>query len=140
MLVLLILLAATGGSFYHTLTKSLPCLNSPFASLTVSYLTSAAVTFILLLVFTGFNGIGESFAMLDYKSVLIGVSLVFIETGFFYMYKYGGQLTVMHLLTSSVQTMIILVCGLMIFNEKLSITNFTGVALSIIGIFLIIKK
>lgn len=141
MYITMLLLAAVCGTCYHTVTKMLPDFDHPFASLTVSYLTSAVCCFLILLVVNSKaqTSIAASFAQLNWKSIAIGVVLVGVEAGIYYLYKSGSALSVTPLVLSVAQTIITVIVGVLLFKEKISLANSVGIILCLAGAYLAVK-
>jgi drug/metabolite transporter (DMT)-like permease len=136
----MLVLAAICGTAYHMMTKMLPDLHQPFASLCVTYFMGAIICFLLLVFFCGFKGVVPAFAALDIKSFLIGIALVGVETGIYFLYKAGSAITVTPLLLSSAQTVLTLLIGLLLFREELSAVNLAGIFLCLAGSYLAVRK
>ena len=142
MFLLSLLLAAFAGASYHFLTKTLPEFKYPFASLVVSYLAAAAICLILAALFSGKDGKGAfaaAFRSLNVKSVLVGLALIGIDSGVFFLYRLGGEVSVISILTSALQSLLLVLIGILVFRERVTPTNVLGMVLSLGGVYFLTR-
>lgn len=136
----MIFLAALSGASYHFLTKTLPPMDHPFASLTISYLVSAAVCLILTVLMRSGEGVSAAFKTLNLRSALVGVALVGIEAGIFFLYKLGGAISAISVLIAAVQAIVLLFLGYLVLREQIGVANIGGIFVVLLGIFLLTRK
>jgi len=135
-IVILTAAAAFLGSCYHIATKSLPDLEHPFASLSVTYFCAACLSLAMMLI-TVKGKSREAYCALNIKSVVIGLMLVGVDGSIFYLYsKCASGLAETPLIISSAQTLVTVLAGVLLFSEHLRLLNYIGIILCLAGAFL----
>lgn len=132
-----VIFAGACNTAFHSLTKLLPKFKHPFASLTVSYLVAAAVSFLCCIFVDGPQNVSAAFQCINGYSIVIGFALVGVETGLFYLYRADSPLSTTHLLVSIAETAVNVAVGIALFREELNLTNILGLAIGILGTFLV---
>lgn len=125
---------------YHFCTKSVPAGISPFASLLVSYLVSAALSAVMFFALNGRTSLIGEFGKLNWASIVLGISIVGLEVGWIYAYKAGWQISKGFIVQSAFITLILLGAGYLLYNEALTWNKILGAAICLIGLGLINYK
>ena len=130
-----IALAVLSNIVYQICTKSVPKDMDPLASLTVTYLVSAAACGILYFVLNR----GQERNLLKEYSRLNWAPFVLIglEVGFIYAYKAGWQVSTAAVVQSSVLAAALLFVGFALYHEALTWQKLVGVAVCLAGITII---
>ncbi len=115
-------------------------MNHPFASLTISYFIGALVCFFLLIIEHRGHNISYSFLELNWTSILIGIVLVGVETGLYYLYKNGNYLSSTALIISVAQTITNTITAYIIFRERPSAVIVLGLIIGVTGSYLAISN
>ena len=84
-----IALVVLSNTFYQICAKEVPEKMDPFASLTVTYLVGAAVSFALFGLLNRGGSIVAEYQKLNWAPFVLGLVLVGLETGFIYAYRAG---------------------------------------------------
>lgn len=126
--------------FYNLLTKAMPAHTNPFAGLVIAYLSAAGISLTLLLFNVQVKGIAAAFQSVNWTSIALGVSLVFLELGYIQAYRIGWNISVCSLVANISLAMILLVVGILFFHERLSTNQMIGMALCVIGLFFVNKR
>lgn len=140
MYFILILVSAISNTSFHSLTKSLPKMDHPFASLTVSFFIGSAMCVLLLLLTKGGQSVSEAFCSLNWISAFIGVLLFGIETSLYYLYRGGSPISSTALVISVVQTIFNLLLASLLLREDLKPVNIIGIVMCLAGTFLVVQK
>ncbi|MDO4517988.1 MAG: hypothetical protein Q4B78_02135, partial [Bacillota bacterium] len=90
-----------GNVAYQICAKSVPASLDPFASLTVTYLTAAAASFVIYSIFNRGENIIMELHKLNPTPFIFGAVLVILEGGFIYAYKVGWQVSILTIVQSS---------------------------------------
>ena len=135
-----ILLIVGSNVFYNLLTKAPPAGADPLAALVVTYLTAAAATFLLLLASGRGQGLGAAFRSVNWTSLALGFSIIGLEFGYIQAYRAGWNISVCSLAANIALAVILLALGLTVFRERLSGSQFFGVALCLAGLFFINRR
>ena len=77
---------------------------------------------------------------LNWTTLVLAVVVVFLDLGFFMLYRGGFDVSVAQLITQSAGALLLLIIGVAFFAEKLSAVNVGGILLCIIGLWLVNKK
>jgi multidrug transporter EmrE-like cation transporter len=133
-----IAIAATVG--YHVVLKLTPVGANPYLSLAVTYAVTTAVFALGYAVMPGPAGFRAALGELNWTALALGVVVVFLDFGFFMLYRGGFDVSLGQLITQSAGALLLLLVGVAFFAEKLSLTNVGGILLCIAGLWLINKK
>lgn len=135
-----ILLAVVSNVFYQVSQKLTPSNVNPILSLIVTYSTALFVCMIILPFYPAREGIMESFRKMNWASIVLGISIVGIETGFLFAYRAGWNISLAQLFATAMITLMLVPIGILFFNEKLSIINLAGIVLCFAGFVLLSFK
>ena len=133
-----IAIAATVG--YHVVLKLTPTGSNPYLSLAVSYAVTTAVFGVAYAVMPGPGPFRAALGELNWTALALGFVVVFLDFGFFMLYRGGFDVSLGQLITQSAGALLLLLVGVAFFAEKLSLTNVGGILLCIAGLWLINKK
>jgi uncharacterized membrane protein len=103
----------------------------------VSYAVAIVITLILLPLFSRTSSLVDDFRVLNLSSVLVGISIVGVELGFLLAYRYGWQLNLAALTSSTVLSVLLVLIGWIIFHEGWSIKHTIGVIFCLTGLYLL---
>jgi drug/metabolite transporter (DMT)-like permease len=128
-----ITLTIVSNILYHLFQKSIAPKANPLFSLTVTYFTAALISLILWPFFTNGNNLSTSFRNLNWASFALGIVIIGLELGFLLAYRAGWNITLGSLVSNLTVSLLLIPIGIILFKERLSLTNVVGIALSIIG-------
>ena len=136
-----ILLVVISNTFYHISAKSTPGDVNPLASLLVTYLIAAATTFVLLLL-NQWTAKGEllPFKGINWTSFVLGFCVVGLEYGYLMAYRAGWNISIGSLIANIALAIILIIVGVLLFKEHISVYQLIGIALCIVGLVFINKK
>ena len=77
---------------------------------------------------------------LNWTTPVLGLVVVFLDLGFFMLYRGGFDVSLGQLITQSAGALLLLIIGVAFFAEKLSLVNVGGILLCVVGLWLINKK
>ncbi|TCL75089.1 hypothetical protein EDC14_100319 [Hydrogenispora ethanolica] len=132
-----IFLVVISNVFYHISQKSTPVAAHPILSLTVTYLTAAAFTLILLPFFPLQEGLAASLKKLNWTCLSLGIAIVGLELGFLLAYRAGWNISVAQFFSTVIITLVLIPVGLLFFQEKMTLINGLGILLCLGGFMLI---
>lgn len=133
-------LVVLANIFYQVCAKEVPDKMDPFASLTVTYLIAAVFSAILFFTINrGGNLIGE-YAKMNWAPMVLGLSIVGLETGFIYAYKAGWQVSTASIVQSSILAVALIFVGWLLYHESLSLFKLVGIVICMIGLVFINYK
>lgn len=133
--VALIVLANT---FYNICAKSFPSSLNPFAALTVTYLLSAALAFILYFVTKDDkSSLLEEYSRLNWVPFAFGFCLLGLETGFIYAFKAGWMISTTAIVSSVFLAVILLMVGFIFYGESINLNKVIGIAVCLLGLWIV---
>ncbi|MGE5631087.1 MAG: hypothetical protein ACM3TR_08335 [Caulobacteraceae bacterium] len=91
----------------------------------------------LISFFRSDDGIILSFKKLNWTSFALGAAIFGIEVGFLLAYRAGWDVSLANIISAVLVTLVLIVFGITLYHEKLTVANCIGVLLCIIGIVLI---
>jgi multidrug transporter EmrE-like cation transporter len=125
---------------YHVVLKLTPAGANPYLSLAVTYTVTTAIFALAYVAMPGPVGLKAAFGELNWTALALGVVVVFLDFGFFMLYRGGFDVSLGQLITQSAGALILLLLGVAFFAEKLSLVNIGGILLCIAGLWLINRK
>jgi multidrug transporter EmrE-like cation transporter len=138
MLWLGVAIAATVA--YHIVMKLTPSGANPYLSLAVTYAATTLMFVGVYAVLPGSTPLRGAFAQLNWTTLALGVVVVFLDLGFLMVYRGGFDVSLGQLVTQSAAALLLLLIGVAYFAEKLSLVNIGGIALCVLGLWLINRK
>lgn len=139
MYVLSIMLIVISNVFYNIAQKSTPQNANPMAALLVTYLTAITVTLIAFLFTRSEKGFFQSFAELNWTSIVLGFAILGLELGFLLAYRAGWEISVGSLVANILLALVLIPVGILFYHEGFSIYKVIGAGLCIAGLILINK-
>jgi drug/metabolite transporter (DMT)-like permease len=139
MYVLSIMLIVISNVFYNIAQKSTPQNANPMAALLVTYLTAITVTLIAFLFTRSEKGFFQSFAELNWTSIVLGFAILGLELGFLLAYRAGWDISVGSLVANILLALMLIPVGILFYHEGFSIYKVIGAGLCIAGLILINK-
>jgi drug/metabolite transporter (DMT)-like permease len=131
------LVAILGGVGYQFFVKRVPVTINPLVNVIAVYIAVIVLCIALLPLFPLEGGLRKHLGQLSWIHLALAVSVTMIELGFLLMYRYGWNLSTGNLITGVFINVALVVLGLGLLGEKLSMINLAGIALSILGVALI---
>lgn len=122
---------------YQICAKSIPSGLNPFASLTISYLLAAFISFLLYFLLNKDSNIFAEYRKLNWSSFLLGLSLLGMELGWIYAFKAGWEISTAQIIQSAILGSLLLLVGIIFFKEKVSWNKFLGIAICLVGLVVI---
>jgi len=133
-------IAVTGQVLYHITQKSVNPAAHPVASLIMFYLVAAVLSLPLFWFFPITGSVAEELGRMNWAVWGVAASIVLIEIGFLLAYRAGGSLSSAFVLTAAVVTTSLLLVGIFVFKEAVTMTKIAGVGLCLAGIWLVSGK
>ena len=119
---------------YQICSKSVPAEISPFASLTVTYVTAAIFCAAVYLLTGKGSGAAKDFTSLNWAPFVLGIVIVGLEVGFIYAYQAGWQVSTASIVQSSFLAIGLLIVGALLYHESLTWNKLLGVVICMIGL------
>ncbi len=132
-----IALVVLANVMYQICAKSMPQEINPLAALTVTYLVAAISSAILFFALDRDANLLREYGKLNWVPFVFGIVLVGLEVGFLFAYKAGWQVSTVSIVQSAFLAVILIFVGFLFFHEALSWNKLVGVAVCLIGLFII---
>lgn len=125
--------------FYNICSKETPADINPFASLTVTYAVGAVFSAIMYFALNRGGSLLTEYKSLGWSSFVLGLAVVGLEAGSIYMYKAGWNVSSGQLVYSILLAVCLIFIGIFVYHESISLTKIIGMAVCMLGLFLISK-
>jgi uncharacterized membrane protein len=132
-------LTIAGNVLYHLAQKSIPAGVHPVVSIIASYLTAIAFSAVVFVVFPASDSLVAEVRKLNWATVAVGVSIVAVELGFLLAYRAGWRVSLASVTANSTVALILLPTGLLMFRERITVTNAVGLIFCLAGLILITR-
>jgi multidrug transporter EmrE-like cation transporter len=139
MQMLWLVVAIVGTVGYHVMLKVVPAGANPYLSLSISFAIAAVVFATTFAVAPG-APLRESISQLNWTVMVLGLVVAGLDFGFLMLYRTGFDVSLGQLITQSAGALLLLLLGVAFFAEKLTLANIGGIALCVVGLWLINQK
>jgi uncharacterized membrane protein YdcZ (DUF606 family) len=129
-----------GGLLYQVSQKSIPHTASPLHAIIIAYLAGIVFCALFAVFYTTEKSFFDSFKESNWAIFTVGIGAAFIEIGFLLAYRAGWNLSTTSLLVNIAIAVLLIPVGIILFKEKLSVSQSLGILLCIAGLFLIVRK
>lgn len=134
-----IVLAVCADIIYQISAKSTPETLNPFASLTITYIIGAAISLMIFYITSAGGNFVAELKQINWSAFALGLAIVGLEAGSIYMYKVGWNINTGYLVKSLILAVALIAVGYFLYKEQLSGTKIAGIAVCMLGLFLINK-
>jgi hypothetical protein len=125
---------------YHVCQKVIPVGANPFVSLFVTFMTAAAATLIVIPFGLGDSSLLAEFRKLNWASAAIGLTIVGVDLGYLLVYRSGWNVSLGSAFCNAWVALLLIPVGVALFKERLITSNYVGVVLALVGVFLITRR
>ena len=125
--------------FYHITAKSIPSDVDAFFSMAVTYVVGAIVSIALYLTIGNGESLSTQFSGLNWAPFVLGLAVVGLEVGAIFMYKVGWEVSVGNIVQAIFVAIALLIVGVLIYKEALTVTKVAGIMACLVGIYLLNK-
>ncbi len=123
--------------FYQICAKSIPNTMNPLASLTITYLVSAAVCGVLYYVLDRDSNLIREYGKMNWAPVVLGIVIIGLETGWIYAYKAGWQVSTGFIVQSAILSVVLIFVGYLLYHEALTWNKLIGAGICLVGLAMI---
>ena len=131
-------IACTVG--YHLVLKLTPAGVNPLLSLLVTYALVTVLFGALLVASPGGFEWRQETRQLNWTAIALAVAIVGLDLAFMFIYRSGFEVSLGALVTQSSAALLLLVVGVAVFREKLSLANSAGIVLCLVGLWLVNRR
>jgi drug/metabolite transporter (DMT)-like permease len=133
-----LLLVISGVVFYEILEEMAPKRENHYLYLMLTYFVALLILLTYLIITKyDFSSILKD---LNYQSFLVGIAAMFADYGLIISYNNGWKISKLNITYSISTFLILLIIGIMFFNENISSTKILGILVCSLSIFLINHK
>jgi len=133
-------LAIAATVAYHLVLKLTPAGVNPFLSLTLTYAGVSLLLGLSLVLGPGPFEWRHELRALNWTTLALAATIVALDLGFLFLYRTGYDVSLGALVTQSTASLLLLVIGVLVFRERLSLANGIGLALCLAGLWLVNKR
>lgn len=135
-----IIVVVAANTLYNISAKLMPGEVHPFASLTITYFTAALLSILLFFITSENKNIIPEIQKINWTTVALGFSIVALEFGYIYVYRVGWNVSTGSLVANICLACVLLIVGILIYKENISLHQILGMALCVIGLLLVTKQ
>jgi len=134
-----ILVVVASNTVYNICTKSTPEGVNGFASLAITYGVAAACSVAMFYLTAEQKNLVAELGKTNWTAWLLGLSVVGLEFGFICMFRAGWKISNGQLVASVGLSCVLLVVGLLLYREVITMRQIIGVAVCAVGLAMIAK-
>lgn len=134
-----VLIVVAANTFYNICTKSVPARANAFSMLTITYSVAALLSLILLFATSPDRNIIPEFFKNNWSALVLGFAIVALEFGYVLMFRAGWEISSASVVANISLAIVLLFVGYFLYKETISIRQIAGVAVCLLGIWLISK-
>lgn len=130
-------LVVLSNTFYQICAKSVPDKMNPLASLTITYLVGAVVSFVMYCIVNKKVNIIEEYKLVNWAPFVLGIVIVGLEVGYIYTYKAGWPVSTAQIVQAAILAVILIVVGYLLYKEAITWNKIAGILVCLLGLGLI---
>lgn len=132
-----ILIVVGANTFYNISAKSTPAEINSFASLSVTYLIAMLCSIVMFFITNEQKNIALELSKANWATYVLGMAIVGLEYGFICIYRAGWKIGVASLFASIALACVLLLVGLLLYKEVLTLRQCIGIGVCVAGLILI---
>ena len=127
------LMVVGANTVYNICAKSVPDKLNSFAALTINYLVAAGLSLALFYLTSGVQEMVKT----NWAPVVMGLTVVGLELGYIFIYRAGWKVSVASLVANIALACLLVVVGVLLYKEILTLRQVAGMGLCVAGLLLI---
>lgn len=132
-----ILLVVGANTFYNICAKSTPTDVNAFASLGITYFAATIMCMIMFFITGSPLKLTTELAKSNWTAVVLAISVVALEFGYVSIYRAGWKISEASIMANIILACVLLLVGLILYKEDISLRQIAGMVICGIGLFLI---
>ena len=132
-----ILIIVLSNTVYNICAKSTPAGINSFASLTITYLVAAGLSFTMFLISAKGKGIAAEFGKANWSSFVLGIVIIGLELGYILAYRNGWKMNTVSVTANIALAVILIVIAFIFYKETMTVKQGLGIILCSGGLVLI---
>lgn len=129
-----------GGLLYQVSQKTIPKAANPLHAIIIAYFAGIVICALFALFYSTETSFLNSFKESNWAIYTVGIGAAFIEIGFLLAYRIGWNLSSTSVVVNIAIAVLLIPIGIIVFKERLTASQSIGIALCILGLFLIARK
>ncbi|MCR5781386.1 MAG: EamA family transporter [Clostridia bacterium] len=135
-----ILIIVLSNVLYNVCTKSTPSEVNAFATLSITYLVAAAVSFAAFLISSKGKNIFSELSKTNWTTFVLGIVIVGLELGYILAYRNGWAMNTASVTANITLAVALVFVSLVFYKESITIKQIAGIVLCGGGLVLISIK
>ncbi|OGO86436.1 MAG: hypothetical protein A2Y24_00250 [Clostridiales bacterium GWE2_32_10] len=119
---------------YHFSEMNIPKDINPLFAISMVYLIASSTAFIISYIVNKKQNIVKELKKVNWAIIVLSISLVVMEVSFLLIYRVGGELSKIYNIVSLVESIALVVIGIVMYSEKLNTKNIIGIIFAMVGI------
>jgi drug/metabolite transporter (DMT)-like permease len=132
-----LLVTVAGIVIYQISSKSVPREAHPLVAIVFAYVTAMGLCFLAMWKWPVDGSLSGSVQKLNWAVAGVGLGAALIEVGFILVYRSGWPLSIAAVIVNVSAAMLLVPVGLVMFQERLSLSKVLGAAVCLLGLVLI---
>lgn len=134
-----VLVVVGANTIYNISTKSTPANVNAFASLAMTYVIAAISSVVLFFVTSDSKNLLAELAKTNWTAYALGIAIIGLEFGYICIYRAGWKIGVASLVANLTLACVLLVIGLCVYKEVITVKQFVGMGICALGLLLVAK-
>ena len=134
-----LLVVVGANTIYNISAKSTPTDVNSFASLAISYAIGMFLSLVMFFITSENKNLIAELSKTNWTALALGVAIVALEFGYVCLYRAGWNISIGTLVANISLACVLLVVGILLYKETVSIKQIIGMVISAIGLFPIVK-
>ena len=132
-----VLIIVISNILYNVCTKSTPSEINAFATLSLTYLVAAVVSFITFFVTSKDKNFFAEFGKTNWTTFVLGIVIVGLELGYIIAYRNGWAMNTVSVTANITLAVALIFVSLIFYKESITVKQIAGIALCCGGLVLI---
>lgn len=134
-----IIIVVVANTLYNISAKLTPSEVHPLVSLSITYFTATLLSILLLFITGESKNVITEVQKVNWTAISLGFSVVALEFGYIYIYRVGWNVSTGSLVANISLACVLLIVGVFIYKENISLHQILGLVLCTIGLLLVTK-
>jgi drug/metabolite transporter (DMT)-like permease len=127
------------NTIYNISTKSTPSDVNAFASLATSYFIAMLGSVVMFFITSDSKNLLVEVSKTNWSALALGIAIVGLEFGYICIYRAGWKIGVASLVANISLACVLLLVGLFVYKEVVTLKQLLGMGICAIGLMLIVK-
>ena len=134
-----LLIVVGANTIYNISTKSTPSDVNAFASLATSYFIAMLGSVVMFFITSDSKNLLVEVSKTNWSALALGIAIVGLEFGYICIYRAGWKIGVASLVANISLACVLLLVGLFVYKEVITLKQLLGMGICTIGLMLIVK-